>query len=133
MSLSTPPLSRSSATGSKHTLLTSILSRAQDGFQYLFRSYPMVAAYLKGEDPDLFLHYVFEWLNDSRTLEVLRRITGIDTLVKVNAQATLYRPGHFLTGHDDSGLPRAAPPSRLRAVHDARLARGVGRSTAVSR
>jgi SM-20-related protein len=91
--------------GKQHTLLTSILSRAQDGFQYLFRSYPMVAAYLKGEDPDLFLHYVFEWLNDSRTLEVLRRITGIDTLVKVNAQATLYRPGHFLTGHDDSGYP----------------------------
>ena len=89
----------------QHALLASILSRAQDGFQYLFRSYPMVAAYLKGDDADLFLHYVFEWLNDSRTLEVLRRITGIDTLIKVNAQATLYRPGHFLTLHDDSGYP----------------------------
>jgi SM-20-related protein len=91
--------------GKQHALLTSILARAQDGFQYLFRSYPMVAAYLKGQDPDLFLHYVFEWLNDSRTLEVLRRITGIDALIKVNAQATLYRPGHFLNRHDDSGYP----------------------------
>jgi hypothetical protein len=36
---------------------------------------------------------------------VLRRITGIDALIKVNAQATLYRPGHFLKHHDDSGYP----------------------------
>jgi len=86
-------------------LLASILSRAQGQFQYLFRSYPMVAAYLQGRDPELFLHSAFEWLNDSRTLEVLRRITGIDALIKVNAQATLYRPGHFLKHHDDSGHP----------------------------
>ena len=92
-------------TASSRSFLASILSRAQDHFQYLFRSYPMVAAYLQGHDPELFLHYAFEWLNDSRTLEVLRRITGIDALIKVNAQATLYRPGHFLKHHDDSGHP----------------------------
>jgi Rps23 Pro-64 3,4-dihydroxylase Tpa1-like proline 4-hydroxylase len=89
----------------QHELVQSILSRAQDHFQYLFRSYPMVSAYVQREDPDLFLHYVFEWLNDPRTLDVLGKITGIDTLRKANAQATLYRPGHFLTWHDDSGYP----------------------------
>jgi SM-20-related protein len=89
----------------RHELVQGVLWRAQHHFQYLFRSYPMVTAYLKGEDPELFLHYVFEWLNDARTLEVMRRITGIDTLRKANAQATLYRPGHFLTRHDDSGYP----------------------------
>ena len=89
----------------QHELLTAVLSRAQDRFQYLFRSYPMVSAYVQSHDPELLLHAVFEWLNDSRTLEVLRRITGIDALVKVNAQATHYRPGHFLTRHDDSGYP----------------------------
>jgi SM-20-related protein len=87
----------------QHELLTAVLSRAKDHFQYLFRSYPMVSAYVQGHDPTLLLHAVFEWLNDARTLEVLRKITGIDALVKVNAQATLYRPGHFLTQHDDSG------------------------------
>jgi Rps23 Pro-64 3,4-dihydroxylase Tpa1-like proline 4-hydroxylase len=86
-------------------LLRSVLSRAAERFQYLFRSYPMVTAYVRGEDPTLFLHYAFEWLNDPQTLEVMRRITGIETLIKVNAQATLYRPGHFLTQHDDSGYP----------------------------
>jgi Rps23 Pro-64 3,4-dihydroxylase Tpa1-like proline 4-hydroxylase len=88
-----------------HEILRAILARAQDRFQYLFRSYPMVTAYVRGESPELFLHYVFEWLNDSRTLDVMRKITGVDTHRKVNAQATAYHPGHFLTQHDDSGYP----------------------------
>jgi SM-20-related protein len=86
-------------------LLQRLLSRAQECFQYLFRSYPMVTAYLAGRDPGLLLHDAFEWLNDARTLAVMRKVTGIDTLIKVNAQATLYRPGHFLSWHDDSGHP----------------------------
>lgn len=89
----------------RHELLQGILTRAQDHFQYLFRSYPMVSTYVKGEDPQLFLHHVFEWLNDPRTLDVIRTVTGIRTLLKANAQATLYQPGHFLTQHDDSGYP----------------------------
>src|SRR5690606_14871045 len=88
-----------------HEVLRAVLTRAGDNFQYLFRSYPMVTAYVRGENPELFLHYVFEWLNDASTLDVMRRITGIDTLCKVNAQATAYHPGHFLTRHDDSGYP----------------------------
>ena len=84
-------------------LLQRVLSRAQDRFQYLYRSYPMVRAYMDERDPGLLLHAAFEWLNAASTLAVMRRITGIDTLIKVNAQATLYRPGHFLSRHDDSG------------------------------
>lgn len=86
-------------------LLQQVLSRAQDYFQYLYRSYPMVRAYIDGRDPGLLLHAAFEWLNAADTLTVMRRITGIDALIKVNAQATLYRPGHFLSRHDDSGYP----------------------------
>jgi SM-20-related protein len=86
----------------RQELVQGILSRAENSFQYLFRSYPMVTTYLRGEDPHLFLHSVFEWLNDSRTLEVLRAITGIDTIRKADAQATLYLPGDFLKQHDDS-------------------------------
>src|SRR6185503_15785781 len=52
-------------------LLQRVLSRAQDRFQYLYRSYPMVRAYLEGRDPGLLLHAAFEWLNDARTLAVM--------------------------------------------------------------
>ena len=86
----------------RQELVQAVLSRAQSGFQYLFHSYPMVTAYLKGEDRGLFLHAVLEWLNDSRTLDVLRSITGIGTIRKADAQATLYLPGDFLKQHDDS-------------------------------
>ncbi|HUQ53704.1 MAG TPA: 2OG-Fe(II) oxygenase family protein [Gammaproteobacteria bacterium] len=89
----------------QHELLQRVLVRAQSQFQYLFRSYPMVKAYVENSEPGLLLHAVFEWLNDPRTLAVLRKITGIESLLKVNAQATLYRPGHFLSRHDDSGYP----------------------------
>jgi SM-20-related protein len=84
-------------------ILQRVLIRAQDTFQYLYRSFPMVTAYKNGEHPELFLHRVFEFLNESETLDLLRKITGIAELLKADAQATLYRPGHFLTQHDDSG------------------------------
>jgi Rps23 Pro-64 3,4-dihydroxylase Tpa1-like proline 4-hydroxylase len=98
----------------RQELVQGVLTRAQDKFQYLFCTYPMVTAYLKGEDPELFLHSVFEWLNDSRTLDVLRQITGIDTIRKADAQATLYQPGHFLKQHDDTN--RSAERRRVAYV-----------------
>lgn len=84
-------------------LVQRVLAGARERFQYLYNSYPMVTAYLNHQDPQLFLHCVLEWLNDPKTLETIRRVTGIDSLRKADAQATLYRPGHFLTLHDDGG------------------------------
>jgi SM-20-related protein len=84
-------------------LMQRVLAGARERFQYLYNSYPMVTAYLNRKDPELYLHRVLEWLNDPATLETARRISGIPTLRKADAQATLYRPGHFLTLHDDGG------------------------------
>jgi Rps23 Pro-64 3,4-dihydroxylase Tpa1-like proline 4-hydroxylase len=90
-------------TDGQREVLHRVLTRAQDHFQYLYRSFPMVTAYKNGEYPDLFLHRVFEFLNEPDTLDLLRKVTGIADLLKADAQATLYRPGHFLTRHDDIG------------------------------
>lgn len=83
-----------------------VIAQARDRFQYLYCSYPMVTAYLRGENPGLLLHRFLEWLNAPPTLDLIRGITGIATLRKADAQATWYRPGHFLTLHDDGGAPR---------------------------
>jgi SM-20-related protein len=83
-----------------------ILAQARERFQYLYCSYPMVTAYLRGDDPGLLLHRVLEGLNEPQMLDLIRGITGIATLRKADAQATWYRPGHFLTLHDDTGMPR---------------------------
>jgi Rps23 Pro-64 3,4-dihydroxylase Tpa1-like proline 4-hydroxylase len=93
-------------TQGQRDVLQQVLTRAAEEFQYLYRSFPMVTAYLRKEHPELLLHDVFEWLNDPRTLEVFRTITGIESIAKADAQATYYRPGHFLTQHDDSGKPK---------------------------
>jgi SM-20-related protein len=90
--------------GAQRELVQRVLAGARDRFQYLYHSYPMVTAYLSRQDPQLFLHRVLEWLNEPATLDAIRRIAGISTLRKADAQATLYRPGHFLTLHDDGGI-----------------------------
>lgn len=87
-------------------LLQQILTRAQDEFQYLYRSFPLVPDYLEQHPGPIsaFLHRVFDHLNRPDTLALLRTITGIGSLQRVSAQATLYQPGHFLKAHDDLGL-----------------------------
>lgn len=71
-------------------------------YGFAYASYPMLQAYLEkwneGSPQDLLLEYI----NAPDFLAAIRRITGIPTLVKADAQATLYAPGHFLAVHDDS-------------------------------
>lgn len=79
-----------------------LLARAKRGFQFLYNSYMMVTAYKEGRDPGLLLHRVLEYLNSPAFLEAMREITGVASIRKADAQATCYRPGHFLRHHDDS-------------------------------
>ena len=48
------------------------------------------------------LHDVLEAINSETMLGLVREVTGIRTIVKADAQATLYAPGHFLTRHNDA-------------------------------
>jgi SM-20-related protein len=84
-------------------IMQAALLRARDSYQYLYDSYPMVTAYLNRQDPGLFLHGMLEWLNSPAVLQTIRDITGMQGIRKADAQATLYRPGHFLMRHDDTG------------------------------
>jgi SM-20-related protein len=77
--------------------------QARENFAYIYHTYPMLEAYLYGWDPGHPLHAVFEFMNSNFFLDFIREVTGEDQVIKVDAQATLYTPGHFLTNHDDSG------------------------------
>jgi Rps23 Pro-64 3,4-dihydroxylase Tpa1-like proline 4-hydroxylase len=83
-------------------LVSGAIARARTGFQFLYHFYPMLSAYQAGRDPGLYLHSVLERINAEPFLAFVRQVTGIPTLVRADAQATLYAPGHFLTRHDDS-------------------------------
>lgn len=74
---------------------------ARGDFQFCYFTYMMVAAYLEKRDTDLPLNRVIELINQSGWLDPMRKITGFEQIGRANAQATCYRAGHFLTGHND--------------------------------
>jgi SM-20-related protein len=79
-----------------------VTAQASRGFGYLYYVYPMVEAYVRGEDPGHPLHGLTEFLNSPEFMDFARAVTG-ETVVKVDAQASRYGPGHFLNLHDDLG------------------------------
>ncbi len=72
-----------------------------DAFRFAYDSYMMVTAYKQGRDPDLLLHRVLELFNTPQYLGLMHALTGDLRVRRVNAQATRYRPGHFLRHHTD--------------------------------
>lgn len=93
---------------------------AREGFAFLYLCYPMIAAHLAGEDPGHPLHDVTSFLNGDEFLEFARRLAGDKSIRKVDAQATYYRPGDFLTLHDDDDQ---AADGRRRAAYTLGLSR----------
>lgn len=77
--------------------------QAKENFSYIYNCYPLIDAYLAGWDKDWPLHAMTEFLNSSSYLDLGRRISGADSIIKADGQATLYLPGHFLTEHNDTG------------------------------
>lgn len=74
------------------------------GFHFAYDSYMMVRAYKEGRDPDLLLHRVLEFLNAPPYVQFCQALSGDTRIRRVDAQATRYRPGHFLRQHTDEDL-----------------------------
>lgn len=84
----------------------SAIGRGRDGFSYVYLSYPMIEAYKEGRDPELELHRFTEFVNDEVFLDFARALIGEPRVERVDAHASNYRPGDFLTLHDDRGVSR---------------------------
>ncbi len=84
-----------------------IQSSARKQYQFAYETYMIVTAYKEGRDPHLPLHPFLEYLNSPAGLGFFRDITGLDNIVKADAQATRYLPGHFLKTHNDTGTTHA--------------------------
>jgi Rps23 Pro-64 3,4-dihydroxylase Tpa1-like proline 4-hydroxylase len=82
-------------------LLDSVHRGARAGFQYMFNNFPIYDFYAAGLHRDHYLMRVQEFLNSREFLEFARDVTGMGDIAFADAQATLFRPGHFLTQHDD--------------------------------
>ena len=82
-------------------VLDTAYARARNEFQFVYDSYMLVRARKEGWDPDLVLHFMLDFLNGPEFIGFARYLTGDAAINAVNAQATRYRPGHFLTPHED--------------------------------
>ncbi len=82
-------------------LLRKITRQAEDRFQFLYNSYMLIEAFEKRLDPGLFIHQVLAYLGSDHFFDFARRVTGADDIQRVDAHATRFLPGHFLTEHAD--------------------------------
>lgn len=84
-----------------HALLKAIHSNAVQNFQFLFENFSVSDSYQAKRNLSHYVMHVFEYLNSDAFLNFARTLTGVPEIANVNAQLTNYRPGHFLTCHDD--------------------------------
>jgi SM-20-related protein len=83
-------------------LYARIAARAATQFQYRYRYYPILKAYLERRNPHLIFNRVVEVLNSPPVLDLVRRVTGALPIVRADAQATQFLPGDFLNQHTDA-------------------------------
>lgn len=75
---------------------------ARGNYAAQFARYPILDAYLAGWAPGGPYDLLLEHINSPPFIGFVREITGIASIIKGDAQATLYAPGHFLGLHNDS-------------------------------
>lgn len=74
----------------------------QGGYGFAYGQYPMVNAYLERWAPGSPHDLLLEHINDAPLMELVRAVAGDASLVKADAQATLFGPNQFLGLHIDS-------------------------------
>ena len=86
------------------------VAEGRDGFSFVYLAYPIVKALLTGEQPGHATHMLLEFFNDTPFTTFAKTVTGEMGVTKIDAQATWFRRGDFLTQHDDTaeGQRRAA-------------------------
>lgn len=83
-----------------------IRRRAADNFGFTYFTYPMIHAALSGWDRGHPIHTLTQFLNSPEFIAFARQIIDCPRLSKIDAQASNYQPGHFLTRHIDDGLKK---------------------------
>lgn len=78
-----------------------VYAQARTGFQYRYETIRIAdceAERIASVDP--VAHFA-QWMSHGEGRDFLRAVIGADDIKFVDAQATAYSPGDFLTGHDD--------------------------------
>ena len=74
--------------------------------QYLYDTWRVSFFVDRGQREGNAIEALCDFLNSAPFLDFVRDLTGDDRAAFSDAQATRYRPGHFLTAHDDTSAGR---------------------------
>ncbi len=80
--------------------LQSAIKRAATGFSFVHMSYALQDEYQRDSAPQI--HRATQFLQSEDFLDFGRRVIGAPAVTGIRVQASYYRPGDFLTLHDDS-------------------------------
>jgi SM-20-related protein len=87
--------------GQRQRFIGAIHGKAQTGFQFMFDSCRVSDLCESGALAEGALADLYSTLNSEAFLALMRELTRDPRIAYLDAQATRYRPGHFLTVHDD--------------------------------
>jgi Rps23 Pro-64 3,4-dihydroxylase Tpa1-like proline 4-hydroxylase len=76
--------------------------RAHANFTYVYDNHRLSNVGEPYPDPNHYLAKLVDFLNGPEFIAFVRAVTGMSAIALADAQATLYRPGDFLTVHDDT-------------------------------
>lgn len=91
-------------------LQKAIILGGRHGFQFCYETIRLPRAGEERRDAPPLLGAFADFLSSPATLAFLRTLTGMDDIAFADAHASRYRPGHFLSAHDDAseGMGRRA-------------------------
>lgn len=77
--------------------------RAARGIGFTYYTYPMIPARIDNWDPGHPIHALTDFLNSGDFISFARRLISDFNVTKIDAHASHYRPGDYLTTHQDHG------------------------------
>ncbi|ANP46230.1 2OG-Fe(II) oxygenase [Candidatus Viadribacter manganicus] len=83
-----------------------IRQRAAENFGYTYYTYPMIEAALRGWDPGHPIHALTQFLNSAEFIAFAKEIISEPRITKIDAHASNYQRGHYLTRHVDDGAKK---------------------------
>jgi SM-20-related protein len=82
-------------------MMAGIRERARTQYQFLYSFFPILNAYFSSDAPHFAIFDFYEFINSTPVIEFIRSLTGLEDIQWADAQATWYKPGHFLKAHTD--------------------------------
>lgn len=86
--------------------MTGVMQRATRNYGYCYNAYHLTNAMRDGRDSDHPIHAVTRFLNSDAFYGFARTVIGVPGVNHVEAQATLFTQGSFLTRHIDDGAQK---------------------------